>query len=289
MNVKPRYLLLILLLARAVSAQSSITVVSGASYQSTIAPDSLATVFGTNLAQSTASASLDANGQLPTELAATRVEVDGKAASLIYVSSTQINFVVPGDLSSGTSTVIVRSTGSGATTGGSVTIAQSAPGIFSSDASGRGPGAILNGINFQPAPFLTATGDVRTRLAVYSTGVRHAKTVTAQAVDIGGNRFDLAVEFSGAAPGFFGLDQVNVVLLPDLDGAGVVSLTLTADGTASNTVTFEMASLPAAALQLTGIVLNPAAVVGGQTMTATVLLNGLARFGGFPVALRSTN
>jgi len=289
MNVKPGSLLLILLLARAVSAQSSITVVSGASYQSTIAPDSLATVFGTNLAQSTASASLDANGQLPTELAATRVEVDGKAASLIYVSSTQINFVVPGDLSSGTSNVIVRSTGSGATTGGSVTIAQSAPGIFSSDASGRGPGAILNGINFQPAPFLTATGDVRTRLAVYSTGMRHAKKVTAQAVDIRANKFDLPVEFSGAAPGFFGLDQVNVALPPDLDGAGVVSLTITTEDAASNTVTFEMASIPASALQLAGVALSPSTVAGGDNMTATIFLNGLARFGGFSVGLRTTN
>jgi uncharacterized protein (TIGR03437 family) len=289
MSVKLRVLFFVLLVAPAVYAQAPFTIVSGASYQSTIAPDSLASIFGTNLAQATASATLDANGQLPTELAATRVEVDGKAAALIYVSPSQINFVVPGDLASGTINVIIRSTNGGATRGSTVAVAQAAPGIFSSDASGRGPGAILNAINFRPAPFLTVTGDTRTRLAVYSTGVRHAKKVTAQAVDIQGNRFDLVVEFSGAAPGFFGLDQVNVVLPPDLDGAGVVSLTLTADDTVSNTVTFEMASLSPGALQLAGVTLTPSTVIGGQTMTATVFLNGLARFGGFPVTLRSTN
>src|ERR1035437_5814563 len=51
----------------AVLAQSApFTVVNAASYGSAIAPDSLATIFGSNLAQGTASATLDANGQLPT-------------------------------------------------------------------------------------------------------------------------------------------------------------------------------------------------------------------------------
>src|ERR1019366_7112118 len=62
----------------AVLAQSApFTMVNAASYGSAIAPDSLATIFGSNLAQGTASATLDANGQLPTVLASTSVEING--------------------------------------------------------------------------------------------------------------------------------------------------------------------------------------------------------------------
>ena len=74
------------------NAQSSFTIVSAASYQRTVAPDSLASMFGANLAPATASATLDANGQLPTQLGGISVEVDGPAASLIYVSPLQVNF-----------------------------------------------------------------------------------------------------------------------------------------------------------------------------------------------------
>ena len=77
-------------------------VVNAASYGNAIAPDSLATIFGSNLAPATASATLDANGQLPTELASIRVEFNGVAAPLFYVSPGQINLVVPGGLTPGT-------------------------------------------------------------------------------------------------------------------------------------------------------------------------------------------
>src|ERR1039458_3018779 len=53
-------------------AQSTpFAVVSAASYQAgmAVAPDSLASLFGVNLAGSTAWATLDQNGQLPTQLA----------------------------------------------------------------------------------------------------------------------------------------------------------------------------------------------------------------------------
>src|SRR5437016_1864067 len=131
----------VLILTSAVWAQTTpITVVSAASYRNTIAPDSLATIFGANLAQTTASATLDDLGQLPTELGATRVEVDGQEARLFYVSPGQINFVVPGEIAASTTTVLVRSTDTNASQVAAVRIASSAPAIFTSDATGRGPG-----------------------------------------------------------------------------------------------------------------------------------------------------
>ena len=287
-------LALVLLLTVGGRAQTAtLTVVSAASYQPTIAPDSLATIFGVNLARTTVVATLDASGQLPIELAATRVEISGQPASLVYVSPGQINFVVPAGTASGTTAVLVRSTDTGVARSGAVTVATTAPGIFSSDASGHGPGAILNAVTFRPSPFLVITpengADTRTRLAVYGTGFRGATSMTATATDTSGNSTNLTVEFAGAAPGFFGLDQLNFIVPAQLDSAGAVTLVISSTDSSSNAVTFQMNLLPAAALQLAGVTVSPPFVSGGTNMTTTVSLNGVARSGGFAVMLRSTN
>jgi len=291
-------------------AQSApFAVVSAASYQpgGAVAPDSLAALFGVNLAGSTASATLDANGQLPTELAGTRVEVNGEAAGLLYVSSSQINFVVPGDAAMGTADVLVRNTATGAAQSATMLVQNTAAGVFSADGSGKGPGAILNAVTNATAPFLTVTpeitgSDQRTRLAVYATGLRYAGNsshdpsivnaaadVGANAKDAAGNSYNLTVEYAGPAPGYFGLDQVNIVLPPDLDGAGVVSLSLTAESITSNVVSFQMGSLPADSIRVAALSFSPSYVNGGDSATLTISLNGLARTIGLPVSLRSNS
>jgi uncharacterized protein (TIGR03437 family) len=258
-----------------------------------VAPDSLASLFGLNLAGSKAWATLDPNGQLPTNLAGTSVEVNGEAASLLYVSSTQINFVVPGDVVTGTANVLVRNTAASAPQSGTMLVQNTAPAVFSADGSGKGPGAILNAVTYAPAPFLTVTeiggSGQSTILAVFATGLRYAANVGASATDASGNTYNLTVAFAGPAPGYFGLDQVNIVLPPDLDGAGVISLFLTADGSASNLVSFLMASLPANSVRLAGLSFSPSYVNGGDSAVLTVSLNGLARSIGLSVSLRSSN
>ena len=289
------------------SAQTaSFTVLSGASYQPVVAPDSWAVAFGTALAQTTATATLDAaTGQWPTVLGGTTVQVNGQAAELYYVSPGQINFLVPDGTAFGSLSVVITNA-SGATRSASVQVQNTAAGIFSSNSSGSGPGAILNGVTYAAAPFLVVTpqnggSDLRTRLAVYCSGVRWAgnpthdttvtnvaANVTAQGQDPAGNQYTLTVEYAGAAPGFFGLDQVNIVLPAQLDGAGAVSLTITAEGTASNVVTFLVDTLPASDIALTSLTLSTGEITGGNSATGTVSLNGLAKAGGFPVSLRSS-
>jgi uncharacterized protein (TIGR03437 family) len=259
-------------------AQSTpFAVVSAASYQPgmAVAPDSLATLFGVNLAGSS-------------------VEVDSEAALLLYVSPSQINFVVPGDTAPGTADVVVRNTSTGAAQSGTMLVQNAAPAVFSADGTGKGAGAILNAVTFASAPFLTVTpeiagSDQRTRLAVFATGLRYAATVGASATDASGNTYNLTVEYAGPAPGYFGLDQVNIVLPPDLDGAGVVSLFLTADASRSNLVSFLMASLPADSIRVAGLSFSPSYVNGGDSVILTVSLNGVARSIGLPVSLRSDN
>jgi uncharacterized protein (TIGR03437 family) len=52
-----------------------------------------------------------------------------------------------------------------------------------------------------------------------------------------GTAHELTVEYAGPAPGFFGLDQTNVVLPAALEGAGAVTLTLSVGDVVSNSVT----------------------------------------------------
>jgi hypothetical protein len=159
----------------------------------------------------------------------------------------------------------------------------------------------LNAVTYAAAPFLVETSenggdDLHTRLAVYGTGFRNATKVRAQATGLSGSTgsavVQLAVEYAGPAPGYFGLDQLNLVLPPELDGAGAVSLAVSADsGSANgsaNVVTFQMGSLPANALRVAGITLSSAFVNAGDSVTATISLNGTARTGGFTVNLRSS-
>jgi uncharacterized protein (TIGR03437 family) len=272
-------------------AQSTpFAVVSAASYQpgGAVAPDSLAALFGSNLA-------------------GTSVEVNGEAARLLYVSPSQINFVVPGDAATGTVDVRVRNTSTGASQSGTMLVQNTAAAVFSADGSGKGPGAILNAVTNATAPFLVVTpeitgSDQRTRLAVYATGLRYAgnsshdpsmvnvaANVGATAKDAAGNSYNLTVEYAGPAPCCFGLDQVNVVLPPDLDGAGVVSLFLTAEASTSNVVSFLMGSLPADSIRVAALSFSPSYVNGGDSATLTISLNGVARGIGFSVSLSSSN
>jgi len=72
--------------------QPSVAVTSAANYEPAVAPDSLAALFGTDLAQGTVQAQLDAAGNLPTELRGLSVEIKDRKAGLIFVSPRQVNF-----------------------------------------------------------------------------------------------------------------------------------------------------------------------------------------------------
>lgn len=284
-------------------AQSQIAVVCSANYQAVVAPASLASIFGVNLSAQTAKGEPDANGQLPAELAGVSVQVGGQTTQLLYVSPGQVNFVVPASTAPGTANVVLQSTAVGQTFQGTVEVRNTAPGLFALDGSGSGPGAVLNGVTFTGGPFLVETlanlgDDKRTRLAIYATGLRYAgnpfldpsvtnvaASVTAQAKDSSGNLYTLPVEYAGAAPTYFGLDQVNVVLPPVLDGLGVLSLTLTVGSVSANAVTFTVNSLPDDALRLVGLSLDQNSVSAGSSVNGTVTMNAPARGSGFPVSI----
>jgi hypothetical protein len=87
--------------------QQVLSVVSAANNQPVISPNSPATVYGTNLAQGTASAQMDGTGALPTAIGGTSVSIGGVPAQLLYVSPSQINLLVPSTTPLGTAAVSV--------------------------------------------------------------------------------------------------------------------------------------------------------------------------------------
>jgi uncharacterized protein (TIGR03437 family) len=118
-------------------------VVNSANYSSAFfAPGELISIFGSNLAGSTQFATFD-NNRIPGILGATVVTVNGVAIPLLAVSPGQINAVLPQSTQLGQTQfqVLVDGVLSNTVT---TAVVSAAPALFTADASGKGPGAIVN-------------------------------------------------------------------------------------------------------------------------------------------------
>jgi len=112
----------------------------------TVSPGELVSIYGTNLGPTTPAAmSITPGGFVDTVSASgVAVTVDGTAAPLIYVSETQINVQVPYEAAIGTKKVVSVTNGTNPPVTASVTVAATAPGLFTADGSGSGQLAALN-------------------------------------------------------------------------------------------------------------------------------------------------
>lgn len=261
---------------------------SAARFTAPVAPDSIASAFGSDFASGNFNAALDPAGNLPLELGGTTVEVNGVRARLFYVSAKQVNFLVPLETKPGVAEVVVRSETLRRISRGFTRVEDIAPAIFVQDT--RNTGAILNAVTYRPGPFDAETpelpvSDRRTRLAIFCTGVRawtgsrpirtlaragamsaspmlagvnlpfraadreasalsprraSLDNIRAEVRDGRGELWLLPVEYAGPAPGYPGLDQVNVVLPAAAPWSGALNLELWFGDTASNQVRLEM-------------------------------------------------
>jgi uncharacterized protein (TIGR03437 family) len=204
-----------------------------------VAPGGLLSFFGDRLVKVATDLSGWAGRTLPTSLNGTKVTIGGKNAPLLYVSPTQINAQVPVDVPAGPQTVIVDN-GVGPSTAFSVTVAATAPAIFTipvGSAVANREAAVLKNANFSlvSAANPAVAGDV---ILVYSTGlgattpalttgalvpattIANTAAVTAT---IGGQ--PATVVYSIASPGFAGLYQVAVTVPSGVSGRVPVVLT----------------------------------------------------------------
>ena len=222
-------------------AFAQMTVVNGASFDPSqpVAPGSFATMFGQNLCSQTMAGNWIAPGQLPTMLGGCSVTVNGAPAMMQYVSQGQINFIMPSGMASGQATVMVN-TGT-QTMSGTMMAGPAGPGTFALNGMGMGEGAMLNSAMGQIGPFSTTTSGQPTYVSIYVTGL---DLTTTPSVMIGGMHVD--VMWSGNAPGYAGLQQINITLPAGMAGVGRAPVMVTSNGQAGN-VTF-MHVLPTTAM-----------------------------------------
>jgi len=119
-----------------------------------VSPGELVTFFGTDIGPATAaSATTDpATGKLVTTIGGVQVLFNGTAAPMIYASSTQVSAVVPYEMASVASPGVWIKYAGQASNAYQLTTVATAPGLFTQNASGSGPGAILNQDNSVNGP-----------------------------------------------------------------------------------------------------------------------------------------
>lgn len=200
------------------------------------------------------------------EVADVSVTVGGEAARILTVSPTELTVVVPSALNAGLAEIVVTSR-EGFILHGGANVAGLHPTILAptGDSSGRGvavdPVSMRSG-SFSVTPSFWIGLDARTRLAILATGISSglpntdvsndiwlsngqvienlAEGVSVEARTADGRVFSLPVEYAGAQGQLRGVDQVNIVLVPELSGQGTIQITIIAGGVRSNTMTISV-------------------------------------------------
>ena len=219
-------------------------VTNAASYSArAIAPGEIVSIFGIQLAATTASAN---QLPLPTQLSNVQVMVNGVSAPLLYVSPQQINAQIPVDSTGFAQLQVITSGGNVARS--SFAIAPAVPGIFTTNWQGTGPGAIAHSATGQlvTAENPAVAGET---ITIYSTGLGvvspvvatgnapakpQGETVLPVTAAISGT--SARVVYAGLAPSVPGLYQVDAQV-PAGVAAGVQPLQIVQNGALSNIVT----------------------------------------------------
>jgi uncharacterized protein (TIGR03437 family) len=249
---------------------------NAASFESTTAlatfgpaPGSLATMFASTgttqsfyafskpLPTALGGVSISVGGRLDYSLSQGWTYSGGTLASLLFVGPNQINFQVPPGTVPGDIAMQLSGPDGKARQWGLTRATTSWPGIFTFLMNGKGQGAVLNQDNSQngdpqnfvgvrPASrgsviqiFATGAGDTTPALAAGEAapagGSPLVLTKVQPTVAIGGK--NAKVQFSGMAPGFVGLWQINAEIPQDVTPGMALPLVITAGGAQSNTVT----------------------------------------------------
>jgi uncharacterized protein (TIGR03437 family) len=210
-------------------------------------PGEIVTIHGQNLGpMRPAGPSINAKGQFSTVVAGVSALIGGYPAPILYASQTQINTVVPYEVS-GQSAITVQTLNMlKPTPQWTVPSATSAPEIFTADATGLGGGAILNADSSLNSPsnpavqgtpiqiFATGEGLTNPPGQTGSVATGEHQPVVPVGVNIGG--VQAQVVYEGSAPGEIqGLFQINAIVPNGITPGNAVPILLTVGQAQSQT------------------------------------------------------
>ncbi|HYL76814.1 MAG TPA: hypothetical protein VEU96_21540 [Bryobacteraceae bacterium] len=222
---------------------------------SALAPGSIASLYGVNLGSGVSIA--DVAPPLPFSLGGTTMLIANAPVPLFFVSPGQINFQVPWILSNGPVQVPLNIALGQLNQTITVVITPFAPGLFTTNSQGTGQAsALIAGTGTIVAPvgafqdsrpaqkgefvslYCTGLGNVTRRPSAGSPSpsTNLAFTLTSPNVTVGGVNVT-SIPFSGLAPGFVGLYQVNIQIPDTAPSGDAVDVVLTIGGVKSNTAT----------------------------------------------------
>ena len=207
-----------------------------------VSPGQIVTLFGKNLGPAPLVPLQVSGGSLTTTLGGTQVLFDGVAAPMIYSFQTQVSAIAPYGLAGKSTTQVQVSYNGVSSTAIAVPVQPATPAIFTLDATGLGPGAILNqdySVNGSGRP--AARGSL---VSIYCTGGGTTNPATPDGavvgstlpyltlpvtVSIGG--VDAVVQYKGGVPGAVaGLTQINAEVPAGVKPGTGIPVTITIGG-----------------------------------------------------------
>lgn len=226
---------------------------------SPVAPDSIISIFGSNLASATSAAT---SLPLPTALANATATIQDSTGNqqpvpLFFVSPEQINAALPPGLGSGVAIITLSNQGT-VVNEANVIVNAVGPSLFTANQNGMGApiGVVVtahsdhsqNSVNtyqgnsvgsYTPAAISLGADTDQSVLELYGTGIRGAGSISDVTVTIG--NVSAPVLYAGPCDPahFVALDQVNVSLPHSLAGSGPVNLTLTVNGVSAPQVALD--------------------------------------------------
>jgi uncharacterized protein (TIGR03437 family) len=234
--------------------------VNAASYRNPpVAADAIVSIYGADLANQTLAAQ---NAALPTNLGNTTVSIMdatgvARPATMYFVSSNQINVVVPAGTAPGPAVFEVTNP-AGVQSSSMVDIAPISPAFYTANQNGKGaPSAYVQVVaasgsqTDEPVyscpegggPCTTIPIDVSNSsdkyyLVLFGTGLRGRGSLQQVSATIGNQ--SVPVLYAGAQSQYEGFDQMILQIPNSLAGAGVVSVVANVNGAASNFVQIQI-------------------------------------------------
>ena len=221
-------------------------VVNAATFQGGgVAPGEIFTVFGgPGVALGPAAPvglQLTSSGSVATELAGTQVTFDGVPAALTYLSSSQLNAVVPYEVAGKSSTVMQVVVQGKATNTVTLPVVSTAPGIFAITNLDGSANSASNPASAGGVLVLYATGEGQTNPTGVDGGVNNSvypKPLAPVSAQIGGQAAQIL--YAGAAPGFVaGVLQVDLQIPAGVTGTVALQLTVGNASTAGSPVSIK--------------------------------------------------